>query len=314
MQFLVIGAALSALSGVWVGLADAHPAVAAAWRCLYALPVLALLAQRERAATVPGARRRGLLAGVLFGLNLAMFHVAIDHLGAGVATVLGSVQAVIVPLASWALLSQAPSRRQLQSIPVVLLGVVAVSGLIGGIAVADAHPVVVAVLGPEAGANPVLGAALGLGAVVLYSLFLLQMRSINPDGVRTSAALRDVTSGAAATTLAVVLLLGESAEMIPAWPSTGWLLVLGLGSQVVAWLMITRSLAQVTATTASLVLSAQPVAALAVGMTVLAERPTAIQAAGVAIIIAAVLHATGGLHTARDRVRSLGRVALAQLR
>ena len=75
---------------------------------------LPLCAARARAARRPGApalrprpareRRLGLIAGVLFTADLVLWHHAIEDVGAGLATVLGNLQVVLVAFLAWALL------------------------------------------------------------------------------------------------------------------------------------------------------------------------------------------------------------------
>ena len=62
-------------------------------------PLRAARARRER-----GSRAA---AGVFFAADLIFWHHAIEDVGAGLATVLGNLQVVIVPFAAWAVLRRA---------------------------------------------------------------------------------------------------------------------------------------------------------------------------------------------------------------
>src|SRR5688500_10093470 len=103
------GAIFIATSGVLVRLADTTSVTVAFYRCLYALPLLALitLSEKRRFGPLP-ARTRGLawLAGVFFAIDLVLWHHAIDAVGAGLATVLGNLQVVLVGFAAWAWLKE----------------------------------------------------------------------------------------------------------------------------------------------------------------------------------------------------------------
>ncbi|MGZ4639778.1 MAG: EamA family transporter [Actinomycetes bacterium] len=93
------GAACIASSATLVRLADTAPATAATFRCLYALPFLGLLMLREdrRYGRRPSrARWLAAGAGVFFAIDLVLWHHAIAAVGAGIATVLGNLQVVIV--------------------------------------------------------------------------------------------------------------------------------------------------------------------------------------------------------------------------
>ena len=105
----VAGALTIAFSAILVKLADVAPSTAAIFRCAYALPVLGLLAWREdrRFGARPRATRRlASRAGVFFAADLIFWHHAIEDVGAGLATVLGNLQVVVVPFAAWALLGE----------------------------------------------------------------------------------------------------------------------------------------------------------------------------------------------------------------
>lgn len=96
-----LGALCIASSGVLVRLAATTPVTVAVYRCLYALPFLlaiTLLGQRR----FGGLPRRSLvlawIAGTFFATDLIFWHNAIEAVGAGLATVLGNLQVVIVGL------------------------------------------------------------------------------------------------------------------------------------------------------------------------------------------------------------------------
>ena len=59
------------------------------------------------------------------------WHHAIEAVGAGLATVLGNLQVIIVGFFAWLLLGERPSRATLLALPVVLAGVVLISGVVG---------------------------------------------------------------------------------------------------------------------------------------------------------------------------------------
>ena len=107
----VLGALVIAFSAILVRLAEVTPVTAAFFRCFYALPVLALLAWVERRRFGPRARRDRLLAlgaGVFFAADLICWHYSIKAVGAGLATVLGNIQVVLVAVVAWVTLGERP--------------------------------------------------------------------------------------------------------------------------------------------------------------------------------------------------------------
>lgn len=280
LPLLVAGAACIAFSGILVRLADVSPSTAAFYRCVYALPPLLAIAAFERRRFGPrGTRARSLawLAGVFFAADLILWHHAIAAVGAGLATVLGNVQVVIVPIAAWLLLSERPGARVVAAVPVVLIGVTLISGIVGEGAY---------------GSDPALGVLFGVLTAVAYAGFLLALRASSADIGRSAGALFHATLASALVVLPVGWLLGEL-ELRTSWESFAWLVTLALTSQVLGWLLIAAALPQAPAAIGSLVLTLQPVAAVLLAMVLVDEDPSAVQLAGVAVVVCGVVLATG---------------------
>jgi drug/metabolite transporter (DMT)-like permease len=164
LAFAAAGALVIAFSAILVRLAEVSPSTAAVFRCAYALPLLGLLAYRERRRYGPQpARERqiALAAGIFFAADLTLWHHSIGAVGAGLATVLANVQVVLVGVIAWLALGERPDRRSALAVPVVLLGVVLISGAVGG----DAY-----------GRDPVLGAVFGIVTALAYAIFILMLR------------------------------------------------------------------------------------------------------------------------------------------
>jgi drug/metabolite transporter (DMT)-like permease len=275
------GAACIATSATLVRLADVEPATAATFRCLYALPVLGLLMMREdrRFGRRP-ARQRWIAAGagVLFAVDLVLWHHAIAAVGAGIATVLGNLQVVIVGFVAWWLLGERPSGRLIAAVPVVLFGVVLISGLVG----ADAY-----------GENPGLGVLFGVGTSIAYAGFLLVLRHGARDLRRVAGPLFDATA-VSAVFCALLGPVSGGIDLVPSWPAHGWLVLLALSSQVLGWLLISVSLPRVPAALTSVILLLQPVAAVVLSAAVLDERPSPAQLTGCVVVLVGVVAATAG--------------------
>src|SRR5688500_4808270 len=121
----VAGASFIAFSAILVRLADVSPTTAAVFRRAYAVPVLAALSVIERRRLGDRPRRDRWIAaaaGVCFAADLVLWHVAIEAVGAGLGTVLGNLQVIVVAFVAWAALGERPSRRLFIAIPIVLAG------------------------------------------------------------------------------------------------------------------------------------------------------------------------------------------------
>ena len=275
----VLGALVIAFSGILVRLAEVSPSTAAVFRCLWALPPLALLAYLERRRYGERSRRDRLLAlgaGVIFAINLTVWHHSIEAVGAGLATVLGGIQVVLVPLIAWLALGERPENRALASIPVVFIGVVLISGVIG----AGAY-----------GEDPLLGVILGVLTAIAYSLFILILRQGNSDERRPAGPLFDATlTGCIFSALGGVV--AGDLDWTPGLESTAWLVTLALTSQVLGWLLISVSLPRLPAVITSIVLMLQPVSTVFLGVVLLDEAPSIVQLSGVVVVLAGVAFAT----------------------
>ena len=278
---VLVGAVAIAFSGVLFRLAHVSPSTGAFYRCVFALPPLWLLARLEtRRYGRPGRRLVLLawLAGAFFAADLILWHNAIDRVGAGLATVLGNTQVVLVGLLAWALLGERPHRSSLAAIPIVAFGVVLISGALEQGAY---------------GSNPGLGAVYGVLTGIAYSGFLLALREGGRDLRRPAGPLFIATLGSALGCAAIGAVVGDL-DLTPSWAATGWLAVLALSSQVLGWLLIATSLPRLPAVVTSILLTLQPVCSVVFAALILDESPSLLQLGGAACILAGLVTATVG--------------------
>ena len=275
----VLGALVIAFSAILVRLAEVSPSTAAFFRCAYALPALGVLAWVERRRYGPRPLRERALAwgaGVLFAADLTFWHHSIEAVGAGLATVLGNTQVVLVGVLAWAVLGERPDGRSIGAIPVVFGGVVLISGVVGGGAYGD---------------DPVLGVVFGVLTAISYALFILVLRHGNADIRRPAGPLFDATLSGAIFSAIGGLAVGDL-DWVPGLESQAWLVLLALSSQVLGWLLISVSLPRLPALLTSIVLMLQPVSTVFLGAVLLSEAPSSVQLLGVAVVIAGVAVAT----------------------
>jgi drug/metabolite transporter (DMT)-like permease len=274
-----LGALVIAFSAILVKLAEVSPATSAFFRCAYAVPVLGLLAWIERRRYGPRPMRERAVTlgtGVLFAADLIFWHYSIQAVGAGLATVLGNVQVVLVALLAWAFLGERPGNRTLAAIPIVFVGVVLISGVIGAAAYGD---------------DPVLGVVYGVSTAIAYALFILILRHANADLRRPAGPLFDATLVAAVCCGLAGAAIGDI-DWVPDAEAQGWLALLALSSQVLGWMLISVSLPRLPAALGSILLTLQPVCTVILGVILLSEEPSAVQLSGVAIVLAGVAFAT----------------------
>lgn len=266
-----------------VRLADTTPETVAVFRCLYALPLLGVLALWEGLSLGPITKRAkslAVIAGLFFAVDLVAWHHAIEAVGAGLATVLGNLQILLVGFIAWLVLSEKPHKGLVIAVPVVVAGVVLISGVLGG----DAY-----------GKSPVAGVFFGGLTSVAYAGYILTLREGSRDLRRVAGPLFYATAVAGA---AAAIFGGATGTLEPpsGLDSHGWLAALAVTSQGVGWLLISLSLPRLPAAITSVILLLQPVGAMALARVVLEEKPSLGQLAGAALILVGVITATRGRH------------------
>jgi drug/metabolite transporter (DMT)-like permease len=274
----LLGAFAISFSGILYRLSATSPETAAFFRCLYALPILFIATWFERREGGGAMARRGVLlaagAGVLFAVDIIFWHRAVDAVGAGLATVLGNLQVVIVGVGAWLLFGERPSNRAFIALPLVLFGIVLISGVLSQ---------------NSYGANPALGAGLGIIAAFAYAFYLLLIRQLGRRRAAEPVAIS--TTSTALVCLVAGLGLG-SMDLVPSWPSHFWLVLLALSAQSAGYLLIGLSLPRLPSVVTSIILLAQPVLSVIFAVLLIGETPSLGQFAGVALLLGGIALAT----------------------
>ena len=279
VPIVLAGALAIAFSAILYRYADVSPSTGAFFRCLWALPPLWLLARLENrryGPRPPRARQLAWGAGAFFAADLILWHNAIEQVGAGLATVLGNTQVVLVGVLAWAVLRERPPNASLAAIPVVGVGVVLISGVLEEGAY---------------GSNPALGAVFGVLTGLAYSGFLLTLREGNRDLRRPSGPLFDATLAAAIGCAAYGAVAGDL-DLAPSPAALAWLVLLALSSQVFGWLLISISLPRLPAALSSVMLTFQPLCSVLFAALLIDEDPSSLQLAGAACILAGLVVAS----------------------
>lgn len=281
-------------SAIFVRLADSSPVTVAFYRAAYAVPALLALSLLNRDPE-PRNRRQRLLAfaaGLILAGNHAAWHVAIELMGAGLATVVGSTHVVIMMIVAWLALGERPTRLGLSAAVAVVFGVTLISGVLGG---------------APGGQDPVRGVLFGILMASCYVAFLLLLRSAGRNNASSVSTLLDATLGAAIGSLALAP-LDDRFTFTPAWPGHGWLLALAVGVQVIGWLLITRNLPRVEAWRSSILLVLEPAATVLWAYLIFAETFSAGQLVGLFLVVGGV----GAIAISRQRQPIRGEVPVGQ--
>jgi drug/metabolite transporter (DMT)-like permease len=284
----LLGAVCIAFSGILYRWALVSPSTGTVFRALFGLPLLGLVAWLEyrRYGGLPSRTiRLALVAGVFFAGDLLFWHHAIEYVGAGLATVLGNLQVIVVGVVAWIAFGERPSRAVFLALPIVLIGVALISGAFGGAAY---------------GSNPTLGVVLGLCTAFCYAGYLLVIRRGGRD-LRRPAGPVAIATVSTAIVAAAVGVAGGDLDPTPPVASLAWLALLGLTSQSLGYLLISLSLSRLPAVMTSMILLAQPVMTVALGMVLLHEAPSSAQLLGVVLVVGGIAAATLGPSAGRIR-------------
>lgn len=287
---LALGAVFISFAPVFVKLLlqeGMGPTPIAVWRLLFGgVMFLALsLALGGSLKLPPGAGRWTLIAGVMFALDLFVWHKSILLVGAGMATILGNMQVFATSLLGRALFKERLSSLFKMAAPLGIAGVVLLTGVGSDIALTPAY---------------LLGVTLGLLTAILYALYLIALKSSarattkreertgNANKLTGTMTLLGWISILSAGLLMVAGLIEGQALLPPNGPS--WLYSAGLAliAQVAGWLLIYNSLARLPASRSALILLLQPTFATVWGALLFSEAMTPLQLAGAALTLGAI--------------------------
>ena len=282
--FALGGAISVSFSPVFYIFSDTNPSTGAFFRMLYALPALAILAYLTRSNDQRFSRTRWMAfgAGLILAPDMLSYHSSMIFIGVGIATLLGNSQVIIVTLVSWRLFGERPNPAILMSLPIVLVGLVLISGI------SDSDPF---------GVDPIKGVIFGVAAAFFYSSFLILFRYSNRELAPATNVQLDATAGAALGLLVLGLLPLQSAsidpiELQPSWPGHAWLVVLAIVCQVGGWTAIAYALPRLPAAHTSFAILLQPVLTLIWGVVLFDEDPSTNQSIGILMVLISIITVT----------------------
>lgn len=268
----LLGGNFALALGPWfVRMADSGPVSAGFWRLFLPLPVLAILAVRQRGpvrkVAPPSAWLLIAIAGVAFALDLASWHIGIAYTRLGNASLFGNSGSLILMV--WGLIAARRLPR-----PIELAAIVAA---ISGAAI---------LLGRSLQIDHVtlIGDLFCILAGVFYFFYIMLLQGAR-DRFESWELLLASTLASAPVMLAIALWLGE-----PVWPHVWWPLVaLAFCSQVVGQGLIVFALRHFSALIIGVVLLTQPAVSILIGWLVFGETMGPLDAIGMALIAAALL-------------------------
>ena len=284
MLIALAGAFLLSFAPLFYIQSETTPITGAFFRMVYAIPILLILVwylNREDSRSF-NTRMLTFAAGILLAIDFAGYHSAIDYIGSGIATLIGNSQVIIVTFSSWWLFGERPNRMILLALPMVMLGLVFISGIW------DDEPY---------GEDPFKGVIASILAAIFYSSFLILYRYSNRIKAPSANLQFDATIGAAIGLLLIGIAPLEGLDIEPinftlSWPGHGWLILLAISCQIIGWIAITFALPRIPAAHTSFAVLLQPVLTIVWGVILLSETPSLQQMVGMTLIFSAIIAVT----------------------
>lgn len=284
MVIAMFGGVVVSFAPILYALSDANPLTGAFFRMAYAIPFLLLIIwfRKAKDSRTTNTRLIAVIAGFAFSLDFLAYHSTVDWIGTGIGTLIGNSQVIIVTLMSWWLFGERPNLSILISLPIVMFGLVLISGVL------DDDPY---------GEYPVRGVVAGVFTAIFYSAFLIIYRFANRELAPAVNLQFDSTVGCAIGLLILSFLplqsiYVEPIDFEPKFPTHGWLLALAFLSQVTGWLAIAYSLPRLPAAYTSFAILLQPTFTIIWGIILLSESPSVQQAIGMFLILGSIIVVT----------------------
>lgn len=270
----LMGSIAVGLNPVLTRLSGENAATAVFFRFAIALIPLAVFAVLEWRMNGPMKARPvllHLLAGVFFGLDVGLWIPGVMLAGAGIATVAGNLQVIIVPLMAWLIFREKLTLPFILAIPVMLGGVVLLSGVIEqGDLTGDAF----------------LGVLLAVAGGVAYAGYIMIIGRSRPTGhASTNVFLSTLTSMVVGTTVASAF---GAPNFTPEFQPFMILIAMALLSQVIGWVTTSSALPRLDSSTGSMLLLTQPLVAVVGGVLLVGEFISPLQWVGIVAIVLAV--------------------------
>jgi len=282
---VLLGAFSISFSAVFVQLAEVPPSTSAFYRVFFGAIFLAIcaVATREWQKMKVLSWILCIGTGLIFAIDLFVWHKAIILIGPGLATLLASFQVFVLAGAGALLFQERLLPKLLVALPLSILGLSLIVG-------PDWNN-----LGPDYR----LGIFFGLLTALFYSIYLLLLRQIQTIHQNSLFFVLLVVSAFSAIFLAAHMSWSGISFAIPDVKSLSALVGLGLVSQTLGWALIAKSMPKIRASLTGLVLLLQPTLSFIWDVLFFDRHTDLINWAGVILTVTAIYMGSTGKK--RDR-------------
>lgn len=242
---LVTSAVIISFSSVLVKISHVPSTVSAFYRVCFGsfFLIIACIAGKEFKKRSLKNNFLAILCGLFFALDLWAWHMSIQYVGPGLATILANCQVFVLSITGFFVFKEKISLKFILSLPMAFTGLFLIIGM-------DLET-----LSPQYR----IGILLGFATAAFYSMFLLLLRKIQSDQKDFSLFYYlMLLSVACSVFLGAKIHLSGASFRIPDLSTLLSLVCLGLFIQTLAWVAISNSLPKVRASHAGLILLMQP--------------------------------------------------------
>jgi len=262
-------------SGVWVKVSHVPPTVSAFYRVLFGgMFLLAAACWKKEIARQGWHRLRlVLLCGILLTLDLFFWHKSIHYVGPGLATILGNFQVFLLAGLGVVFMGENVSARLFFAILMAILGLFLVVGIQWN----------------QLGSQYKTGVYLGLATAVVYTAFLLALRKLQSGQTETLTFYgMTLVSFTTAFFLGIEAVCSGDSFTIPDIQSWTALVLLGLTTQGIGWILIANALPRIRTSFAGLILLLQPSLAFIWDVLIFQRETSPVNWIGVIMTITAI--------------------------
>jgi drug/metabolite transporter (DMT)-like permease len=242
---LIIGAFIISFSSVLVKTSHVSFSVSAFYRVWFGslFLIFACLVKKEFNKRSLKKNLLAVVCGFLFALDLWTWHLCIQYVGPGLATILGNFQVFVLSIVGFLVFKEKIRMRFVLSVPLAFFGLFLVIGM-------DIN---------QLSRDYITGIFLGIATAVFYSMFLLLLRQLQSDRKDFSLFYYlMLLSVACSFFLGCEIYVSDRSFAIPDMTTLLSLICLGLFIQSIAWVMISNALPKIKASHAGLILLLQP--------------------------------------------------------
>jgi drug/metabolite transporter (DMT)-like permease len=241
---MIVGAMMVSFSAIFVKWAHVGPTMSGFYRMFFGALILmgAMLVKKDRLFHGSHHVKTVIICGLLFALDITLWHRSIHYIGPGLATLMANFQVFFLALFGMVILKEKSGWKLFVSIPTAIIGLY----------------LIVAPHWNTLGQEYKAGVALALLTAISYAVYILLLRHFQSKFTVSPLPTIGLISLIAAFVLALESLLVNESFVIPDVQSWFALVGYGLFPQVLGWVFISKGLPKIEASRAGLILLLQP--------------------------------------------------------